>query len=268
MLEILPDGAQMTDLVGERLYDIWKKLCAAIEEKYDTERIWNNGGKAWTYEYKYRRGSKTLCALYARKNCIGFMVILGKEERLKFEADQDSYAKEIQETYSEAQTYHDGKWMMFDLDAPGMLSELELLLAVKKAPNRKTTMCGYCCDMCKAFAGNVKKNDQRAILSEYWKKYYGLNIPAEKMQCDGCRCKKDDARRIDGACPVRACVLERKLHDCSACEGYPCQAFLSRKGLSLEEADGACGLDLQDYYEYLGAFDNKSRLDRRKKRES
>ena len=43
----------------------------------------NTGGKNWTYEYKYRRGGKTLCALYAREGCMGFMVIFGKEEKGK-----------------------------------------------------------------------------------------------------------------------------------------------------------------------------------------
>ena len=46
---------------------------------------WNKGGKAWKYEYKYRRGGKTLCALYAREHCVGFMIILGKAKRLKFD---------------------------------------------------------------------------------------------------------------------------------------------------------------------------------------
>ena len=64
--------------------DVWNKLCALIDEKYEMERLWNKGGKAWTYEYKYRRGGKTLCALYARENCIGFMIIFGKDERAKF----------------------------------------------------------------------------------------------------------------------------------------------------------------------------------------
>ena len=30
---------------------------------------WNNGGRKWKYEYKYRRGRKTLCALYAKESC-------------------------------------------------------------------------------------------------------------------------------------------------------------------------------------------------------
>ena len=30
-------------------------------------------------------------------------------------------------------------------------------------------MCGYRCDLCKAFAGNIKKNDHRQQLSEMMK---------------------------------------------------------------------------------------------------
>ena len=65
MPEIVPSVEQMTMLVGKPLYEIWTQLCALIDEKYDMERLWGSGGKAWTYEYKYRRGGKTLCALRA-----------------------------------------------------------------------------------------------------------------------------------------------------------------------------------------------------------
>ena len=54
MLDIIPNTEQMTDLVGKSLWGIWEKLCALIDEKYDMDCLWNNGGKAWTYEYKYR----------------------------------------------------------------------------------------------------------------------------------------------------------------------------------------------------------------------
>lgn len=91
MPEIVPSAEQMTTLVGKPLYEIWTQLCALIDENYDMERLWGSGGKAWTYEYKYRRGGKTLCALYARENCIGFIVILGKDERLKFENDKEHF---------------------------------------------------------------------------------------------------------------------------------------------------------------------------------
>ena len=87
MLDMIPNEEEMTDLVGKSLYDIWNQLCAVIDENYDMDCLWSTGGKAWKYEYKYRRGGKTLCALYARENCVGFMIVLGKDERLKFETE-------------------------------------------------------------------------------------------------------------------------------------------------------------------------------------
>ncbi len=80
MLDTISNGEEMTVLVGESLYDVWNKLCDLIDEKYDMDCLWDKGGKAWKYEYKYRRGGKTLCALYARENCVGFMIILGRVE--------------------------------------------------------------------------------------------------------------------------------------------------------------------------------------------
>ena len=137
MLNIAPDAEQMTALVGKSLYEVWNQLCALIDEKYDMECTWNKGGKAWAYEYKYRRGGKTLCALYARENCIGFMVILGKDERLKFEKDRESYTKEVQRIYDETQTYHDGKWMMFEPADTSLFDDFIRLLKINRKPNRK-----------------------------------------------------------------------------------------------------------------------------------
>ncbi len=137
MLDRIPDKEQMTALVGESLYEIWIKLCALIDENYDMDRLWNKGGKAWTYEYKYRRGGKTLCALYARENCVGFMIILGKDERLKFEKDRENYGEEVQRIYDETQTYHDGKWMMFEPTDTSLFDDFVRLLRIKRKPNRK-----------------------------------------------------------------------------------------------------------------------------------
>ena len=137
MLDIIPNSEEMIILVGESLYDIWSKLNALIEEKYDMDCLWNKGGKAWKYEYKYRRGGKTLCALYAREGCVGFMIILGKGERSKFEADRDNFSKEIQKIYDETQTYHDGKWLMFEPVDTTLFDDFIRLLRIKRKPNRK-----------------------------------------------------------------------------------------------------------------------------------
>ena len=137
MLDIISGAEEMTALVGKSRYDIWNKLNALIEERYDMDCLWNKGGKAWKYEYKYRRGGKTLCALYARENCVGFMIILGKDERLKFETARKHYSKEVQRIYDETQTYHDGKWLMFEPVDTALFDDFIRLLRIKRKPNRK-----------------------------------------------------------------------------------------------------------------------------------
>ena len=101
MLEDIPSQSVMIELLGQSLFEVWQQLCSMIDEKYEMERLWNTGGKKWTYEYKYRRGGKTLCTLYAREKCIGFMIIFGKDERAKFEDIRDTLSASICRQYDE-----------------------------------------------------------------------------------------------------------------------------------------------------------------------
>jgi hypothetical protein len=137
MLEKVPTSEELATLIGKSLFEVWTSLCDMIDQKYDMEHLWNDGGKAWAYEYKYRRGGKTLCALYAKENCFGFMVIFGKNEREKFEEDKQNYSIEVQKIYNEAKTYHDGKWMMFELTDASLITDMEKLLLIKRKPNKK-----------------------------------------------------------------------------------------------------------------------------------
>lgn len=132
-----PSQSTMTELLGQSLFEVWQSLCAAIEARYEMERVWNAGGKKWTYEYKYRRGGKTLCCLYARKNCVGFMVIFGKDERTKFEDMWHTLSDTVCKQYDEAETYRDGKWVMFKPTNTAEFPDYMKLLAIKRKPNRK-----------------------------------------------------------------------------------------------------------------------------------
>ena len=137
MLEKAPPNEEMICLIGQSLFDVWNALCDLIESRYEMERLWNHGGKKWIYEYKYRRGGKTLCALYAKESVFGFMVIFGKEERARFEAVRSDYSVAVQKVYDEATTYHDGKWVMFELTDTSLFQDMEKLLRIKRKPNKK-----------------------------------------------------------------------------------------------------------------------------------
>lgn len=137
MLKTIPTPAMLEELLGPALYADWQALCQAIEERYDMDRLWDSGGKSWTYEYKYRRGGKTLCSLYAKSRCMGFLVIFGKAERAKVEAIWESLSPAVRAQYEAAQTYHDGKWVMFSPTGTSNFAEYMELLALKRRPNRK-----------------------------------------------------------------------------------------------------------------------------------
>lgn len=132
----IPTPETLENLIGKERYDIWSSLCQLIEQKYNMEQLWNHGGKAWKYEYKYRRGGKTLCALYAREQTFGFMVILGKDERAKFESQRALFFNETLKIYDEATTFHDGKWIMFEPRDTSLFNDMERLLSIKRKPNR------------------------------------------------------------------------------------------------------------------------------------
>lgn len=254
---------QLQNLTGAECYAVYELFNNYILDHYNVDQLWDKGGKYGEVCLRYGRGGKTLCTIYFRQKQLGIWVVLGKEERIKFEEAESRFSEKTRDIYWRTKTYHDGKWLMFDVDNAELFDDIKALLEIKKSPNRNLTMCGYCCDMCKAFVGNIKKKDEREILTGYWNRYYGLNIPVENMNCDGCRCKRSNAHRVDDACPVRACVQSKKLNDCSECENYPCEIWNSRKGLSHAEANTVSELDILSYYEYLGAYDNRSRLERK-----
>jgi hypothetical protein len=78
-----------------------------------------------------------LCTFYAKEKCFNFMVVLGKEEREKFEADKEKYSETVQRIYDETKTYHDGKWLWFELTDTSLFSDMEKLLLLKRRPNKK-----------------------------------------------------------------------------------------------------------------------------------
>lgn len=125
------------DLLDEEKFALWRQLRAEIEAQFGLVPMWNHGGKQWRIECKYRKGGKTLCALYAKENQAGLLVIFGAAEREKFETVRQEYSTFIQKSYDDATTYNDGKWVMFDLADARHLTELLTLLTIKQKLNKK-----------------------------------------------------------------------------------------------------------------------------------
>lgn len=128
---------ELEKLIGMEKTIIFYDLVDEIAHLYDMEQVWNNGGKKWTYEYKFRKGGKTLCAFYFKEQILEFMIIFGKEERNKVENIRHELSSNVLEIYDTAETYRDGKWVMFPLTNHAMIEDLKKLLFIKRKPNRK-----------------------------------------------------------------------------------------------------------------------------------
>lgn len=129
-----PDDGQLEQWLGESGFAVWRRLRRRIEERYGLAPEWGPGGKKWLCECKYRRGWKTLCALYARERTFGLMVIFGGIERDRFEAERHGFPESIQAAYDAAATYHDGKWVMFETPEEDGVDALIRLLRIKRKP--------------------------------------------------------------------------------------------------------------------------------------
>ena len=65
------------------------------------------------------------------------MIIFGKDERTKVEEIRNELSSDVLETYDNAQTYYDGKWVMFNITDYSILEDLKKLLFIKRKPNKK-----------------------------------------------------------------------------------------------------------------------------------
>lgn len=128
---------ELENLIGDTKLNAFYTICNYINDNYKAEHVWNDGGKKWDYEYKFRKSSKTLCAFYFKQGCLGFMIIFGKKERDYFEQNKDQYSKQICKLYNSTTTYHDGKWLMIEIEDLKLFEDIKKLLLIKRKPNIK-----------------------------------------------------------------------------------------------------------------------------------
>ena len=124
------------------------------------------------------------------------------------------------------------------------------------------TRCGYRCDLCLAYKPNVEKNpSNQQKLSDGWYKYFGLRLPPAQIVCDGCM--SDDPQLIDPGCPVRPCVIEKGLDNCSQCAHYVCEK-LTQRLVEYEEVKNRVNVEIpeDDYVCFIRPYENKKRLER------
>ena len=120
--------------------------------------------------------------------------------------------------------------------------------------------CGYRCDICLAYKPNLEKHpENRQILSDGWHKYFGFRIQPEDIYCDGCLA--NEGKQIDSGCPVRPCVIEHGINNCSNCDDYICSKLETRM-VNFQEIQAKFGKPIPDLdrERFINPYKNKARL--------
>lgn len=128
---------KLRELLPNNTLQMWNDLDYEVDSLYDMDKLWNKGFGNWEIEYKYRRGGKTLCTFYAKRDVANILIVYGKAEREKFEEIKDTVSKSIQNIYDAAEPLHDGKWLWIPLDENMVIKDVVTMLKIKRKPNRK-----------------------------------------------------------------------------------------------------------------------------------
>jgi len=117
----------------------FEQLAGHIRYTYVLDELWEEGNPNHKHynNLRFRRGGKTLITLCLREGCFIACVVLGKDEREKFDVQRERFSAEVCKAYDEAETYHDGKWLGFELYDASLVDDIIHMLLLKRKPNRK-----------------------------------------------------------------------------------------------------------------------------------
>lgn len=128
---------RLSELLSSKTLQVWNNVISEVDSLYDVDKLWNKGFGDWEIEYKYRKGRRTLCTFYAKKDVANILITYGKTEREKFEKIKDTVSQPIQNIYEATASLHDGKWLWIPLDENTIIEDIITMLKIKRRPNRK-----------------------------------------------------------------------------------------------------------------------------------
>jgi hypothetical protein len=119
--------------------------------------------------------------------------------------------------------------------------------------------CGYRCDLCPSYTGNLGSDADRVRVSEDYLKYYGLEMAPEDIECGGCLGDRDVA---NAKCPVRPCAIARNVETCAECGDFVCENLRQvMDGIKpIVEKHGE-SMPPEDYDRYIRPFESEERLE-------
>ncbi len=131
-----PAPDDVADFIGTENARRWSRLLGFIDDGYPGvfDGEWLYGGKRHGWSLRFKK-SKSFCTLIPERGRMNVLIVFGAAEREKAEAVLAELASHVRDDYLGATTYHDGRWVLIDVDGDDVLGDVERLLTVKRRPS-------------------------------------------------------------------------------------------------------------------------------------
>jgi hypothetical protein len=128
-----PSASEVKDWIGSEAYGYWEKVSQLIDHNYTDvfNPEWLYGGQKHGWSLRYKK-NKSFCTFIPEKGRFGLLIVFGADERDKVEAVRDRLSAKTMKVYDSAATYHDGKWVLLNVNNDKVFKDVELLLDVKR----------------------------------------------------------------------------------------------------------------------------------------
>jgi len=89
---------------------------------------------------------------------------------------------------------------------------------------RQIAYCGLDCANCPSYLATQKNDDaMREEHSRYLKNTYGMTVPAQEINCDGCLSSSGTLLTFCQSCGIRKCAGDKGVVNCGECVLAPCE---------------------------------------------
>lgn len=130
-----PTAESVEAFIGAEAAARWSALLDFIESTYpgvfNAEWLYGGAKHGWSLRFKK---SKSFCTLIPERGRTRILIVFGAAERDKAQDLLSELTSHVRDDYVGATTYHDGKWVVIDVDSDEALRDVERLLQVKRRP--------------------------------------------------------------------------------------------------------------------------------------
>ena len=131
-----PTKKFIEEYIGERV-QLWRKIHNYLNKYYDfkPETVFFTKKYGWTV--RYRKSGRTLCYFFPEKDAYSVLIVLGKKEVEKVEANLKELNQKTLKTFQTTEQLHDGRWLWLRIMDESDLSSLKTLIHAKRKPKAK-----------------------------------------------------------------------------------------------------------------------------------